>query len=79
MVKENKITIGDFLNCQICVIDMLYSIEKNNDKELENLYSKIFPHGKIKISDLFHSDLLPLHHRIYKHVRIFLSLPDYFS
>ncbi|RXA62617.1 hypothetical protein EQ871_12020 [Enterococcus casseliflavus] len=76
MGKENKITISDFLNCQMCIIEMLSSIEKNNVQELEYVYSKIFPYGKTKISDLFYLD--SFQHRIGKHVRIFFSLPDYF-
>lgn len=76
MGKENKITINDFLNCQMCIIEILSSIEKNNVQDLEYVYSKIFPYGKTKISDLFHLD--PLQHRTCKYVRNFFPLPDYF-
>jgi hypothetical protein len=70
MRSQKQITIKDFFNTKSNIINLLNSINQDNKKELEFVFSKFFPYGKIKIFDLFQNK--PLHKMVCRQ-----SVPSY--
>lgn len=53
MAKLPIVTVNDIFNNKNCILDLKNSIRKNNIKDIEYFYSKLFPYGEKNICDLF--------------------------